>query len=153
MEPCRHSYFYSKLLQYGNLEFIDELIYQYNLPLFQAGICTNQCKERMKKIIKVSFDTFLKVYLDYWDDAKVIEGKENLRPVHVLNYYSYLSKNETDDLEIPKVMNVGVLDGKTVRLCNNANEYVQPKLPEKYIYQDMMRLGENFEEFREDSLE
>ncbi|KAM9995279.1 hypothetical protein ACTFIY_001470 [Dictyostelium cf. discoideum] len=112
MEHCIHSYLYSKLLQYDNLVYIDEILSQHRLPLFRA----------------VSMDTYLKAYLDYWDDSKVIE-------------------------EIPKAMNDGVVDGKTVRLCNNTNEYVQPKLPQKYIYQDMLTLGEKFEEFREDSLE
>ncbi|KAM9974893.1 hypothetical protein ACTFIW_008363 [Dictyostelium discoideum] len=153
MEHCTHYYLYSKLLQYGNLVYIDEILRQHNLPLFQAGICTNQCKERMKKIIKVSMDTYLKAYLDYWDDAKVIEGKEKVYPRNVLNYYFYLSKNATFDLNTPKALDVGVVDGKTVRLCNNTNEYIQPKLPQKYIYQDMLTLGENFEEFREDSSE
>ncbi|KAM9988638.1 hypothetical protein ACTFIZ_003761 [Dictyostelium cf. discoideum] len=104
----------------------------------------------MKKIIKISLDTYLKVYLDYWDDSKVTEGKEKIHNVHVLNFYFYLAKNVKDDQRIPKLMNVGVVDCKTVRLCNNTNEYIQPKLPEKYIYQDKLSLGEKFEEFRED---
>ncbi|KAN0019367.1 hypothetical protein ACTFIU_002575 [Dictyostelium citrinum] len=61
---------------------------------------------------------------------------------HVLNYYGYLSTDKENIYDkTPEYMNVGVVDGKRVRLCNNTNEYIQPKFPEKYKYHDMMNIG------------
>ncbi|KAM9995278.1 hypothetical protein ACTFIY_001469 [Dictyostelium cf. discoideum] len=99
-EHCPHSRFYSKKLEY------DPLLYVKN----------------MKKIVKITIETFSKIFIDYFTDAKIIEGKKPN------NYYYYLASNNVNDQYVTEYMNVGVVDGKTV---NNTNEYLRPQLPER----------------------
>ncbi|KAM9970413.1 hypothetical protein ACTFIR_002269 [Dictyostelium discoideum] len=128
---CPHSRFFSKKLEYDPLLYVNDVCDWDMCPIFEPNLCNERCKEKMKKIVKITIEIYSKIFIDYFTDAKIIEGKKPNDRCDLIKYYYYLARNEVNDLYIPEYMNVGVVDGKTVRLCNNTNEYIRPQLPER----------------------
>ncbi|KAM9970411.1 hypothetical protein ACTFIR_002267 [Dictyostelium discoideum] len=130
-ERCPHSRFFSKKLEYDPLLYVKSVCDSDTNSYFEPNLCNERCKEKMKKIVKITIETFSKIFIDYFTDAKIIEGKKPNDCCDLYRYYYYLARNNVNDQYIQEYMNVGVVDGKTVRLCNNTNEYLRPQLPER----------------------
>ncbi|EGC30084.1 hypothetical protein DICPUDRAFT_13692, partial [Dictyostelium purpureum] len=69
---CLHSKFDVKELYKYDFMYLQELVDQDSFPVFQPGICSEVCKEKMKFIVNHTFSKVLKLMNNYFDDSKMV---------------------------------------------------------------------------------
>ncbi|EGC30082.1 hypothetical protein DICPUDRAFT_158234 [Dictyostelium purpureum] len=108
---CGHSKFDVKELYKYDFMYLQELVDQDDFPVFQPGICSVACKEKMKFIVNHTFSTFLKLLNNYFDDSKMVFDRSLDYGLPPWSYYRCLNSNSIQNSDIPYInlMNVGFL--------------------------------------------
>ncbi|KAM9978415.1 hypothetical protein ACTFIY_012165 [Dictyostelium cf. discoideum] len=115
---CQHDEFSLRKLKKSEefTLYLDELLDQDEFPKIQPGYCTEECKEKMKEIYRITFERYIETLNKYYNDSRIFEynlGK-NPRGCDIWMYREFF--NEYARMVI-KAMKVGIKDGKPVRLC------------------------------------
>ncbi|EGC38490.1 hypothetical protein DICPUDRAFT_91414 [Dictyostelium purpureum] len=123
---CKHNDFSFEKLKRCHFAYLNRLKhYDEDYPLFNSNTCTEKCKEKMKKITRFTFSMEEKLISNYFDDCKMVP--DNIR-CSISEYYWCLNRNTLTPNS--KYMNIGFVDGKVVRLCDNSNDFTPEKIEE-----------------------
>ncbi|KAM9993336.1 hypothetical protein ACTFIZ_011298 [Dictyostelium cf. discoideum] len=123
---CQHDKFsLKKLKKRGFTLYLDELFDKDEFPNIEPGYCTEECKKKMKQIYKVTFEQYLEIINKYYDDSRIFDYNLEKNPEEC-DFWMYREffrtlppispQNEYARMSI-KAMEVGIQDGKPVRLC------------------------------------
>ncbi|KAN0000723.1 hypothetical protein ACTFIZ_001177 [Dictyostelium cf. discoideum] len=125
---CPHLEFSIKEAEDYNFKYLGQLTDFDQFPMFKPGICTVECKEKMIKIIDITFYNYYKLSRDYFEDCKMIFGS-NSRGLYLEEYLIAIKNNEyTKKTEF--LTNLQYIDGKVVRFCDVPKENNETKQEE-----------------------
>ncbi|KAN0003464.1 hypothetical protein ACTFIZ_009627 [Dictyostelium cf. discoideum] len=124
---CQHDEFSLRNLKKSEdfTLYLDELLDQDEFPKIKPGYCTEECKEKMKEIYRITFERYIETINKYYSDSRIFEynlGK-NPRECDIWMYREFFSTphpiSPQDEYArmVIKAMKVGIKDGKPVRLC------------------------------------
>ncbi|KAF2068317.1 hypothetical protein CYY_010354 [Polysphondylium violaceum] len=117
---CVHDDIYIPAPNTFNYQLFEDLTGDLdNFPLIGNG-CTEKCKKKMIKIIKILMKSFTQLAIGYFQDAKL--GLDRSAPrCDLVFYISYIQENGVDDDEdfieiVESAMNVKSVNGEVVHL-------------------------------------
>ncbi|KAM9962053.1 hypothetical protein ACTFIR_004935 [Dictyostelium discoideum] len=123
---CQHDKFsLRQVKKRGFTLYLDELFDKDGFPSIEPGYCTEECKEKMKEIYRITFEQYLEIINKYYDDSRIFgyNLEKNPGDCDLWMYREFFStrppvspQDEYARLAI-KAMKVGIQDGKPVRLC------------------------------------
>ncbi|KAM9988615.1 hypothetical protein ACTFIZ_003764 [Dictyostelium cf. discoideum] len=117
---CPHLGFSIKEAEEYNFTYLWELTDADQFPMFQPGICTVECKEKMIKIIDITLYKYYKFSRDYFEDCKMIFSRDTMS-LSLGEYVIAIQQNKyTKKAEF--LTNLQYIDGKVVRFCEVPKE-------------------------------
>ncbi|KAM9984065.1 hypothetical protein ACTFIY_000816 [Dictyostelium cf. discoideum] len=124
---CQHDKFSLEKLEKSEdfTLYLDELLDQDEFPKIKPGYCTEECKEKMKEIYRITFERYIETINKYYSDSRIFENNlgKNPRGCDIWIYREFFSTpppvSPQDEYArmVIKAMKVGIKDGKPVRLC------------------------------------
>ncbi|KAM9986614.1 hypothetical protein ACTFIY_011026 [Dictyostelium cf. discoideum] len=110
---CQHDKFsLSKLEKSEDFTlYLDELLDQDEFPKIKPGYCTEECKEKMKEIYRITFERYIETI-----NNNITVTAEFLKITWEKILEDVIFGYEYARMAI-KAMKVGIKDGKPVRLC------------------------------------
>ncbi|KAM9978184.1 hypothetical protein ACTFIY_011929 [Dictyostelium cf. discoideum] len=117
---CFHEEFsIEKALKLG-YQLREKLSVVNNWPMYFSGECTIECKVKMKKVYEIVYGDFISKINDFFDDAFLIPGAENISIVDHIGYllgYPWFRVEQFTSRVEPR-FNIGYVNGVPKRLDN-----------------------------------
>ncbi|EGC38492.1 hypothetical protein DICPUDRAFT_91416 [Dictyostelium purpureum] len=83
----------------------------------------------MKKITEFTYSMEKKLNSNYFEDCKMV-SEQMASGCSISEYYWCLNRNKLTPNA--KYMNLGLVKGKVVRMCDNSNDFTPEKLEEAF---------------------
>ncbi|KAM9956014.1 hypothetical protein ACTFIW_002226 [Dictyostelium discoideum] len=117
---CLHEEFTIEKALKSGFHLREKLSVINNWPMYFSGECTIECKVKMKKVYEIVYGDFISKINDFFDDAFLIPGAENISIVDHIGYLLGLPWNRFPEItsRVEPRFNIGYVNGVPTRLDN-----------------------------------